>query len=150
MNTQIAAQKQYIDWIRKNDPFLWEVAKKRLQLLKTEMGDTAPQPISISSIFSNLVETVKAAAPSLLQIKQQKDIMDMQIKRAKQGLPPANVEDYTPSVKIQPVITSETEAAITRVASQTLNEGIGGIIRKYGFFVALGLGLFVFRKKLLK
>lgn len=79
--------------------------------------------IDWGGVFNNIVTTVKDAVPAYLSAKQQKEIMDMQLERAKQGLPPADISNYTPSIKVEPNINPETEKAITRVASETLTTG---------------------------
>ena len=46
-----------------------------------------------------------------MQYRQQKDLMKMQLQRAQAGLPPANVADYTPVLKIQTELAPETRTA---------------------------------------
>lgn len=118
-------QRQYVEWFKRHEPFWYRVAMKRLDMQSSPSQNMLRGlGVSWSGVFTSLVDTVKEAAPAYLQAKQQKEIMEMQLKRAEKGLPPANIDDYTPSVKIQPTITPETEQAITRVATQSLQSGL--------------------------
>lgn len=119
------AQYQFVKWMQHHEPFLYKVGVRRAQLQRQHMsGVDGMGAIDWSGIFTNISDTIKNIAPTVLQAKQQKQIMDMQMKRAEQGLPPANVEDYTPAIKIQPSFTPESEQAITRVAKATIDSGL--------------------------
>lgn len=113
--------KQYIEWFRQHEPFWYQVAKKRVEIKQENLQGLGE--INWSGLFSNVVTAVKDIAPTYIQARQQKKIMDMQLDRAAKGLPPANIEDYTPSIKIAPTITPETEQAITRVATKSVTGG---------------------------
>lgn len=119
------AYKQFLQWFQRNEPALYRVAQKRLQLKEGARVQTVSGLAGFSwgGLFSSVVDTVKTAVPAALQYKQQKKIMDMQIKRAEQGLPPANIDDYMPAVKIEPKINENTEQAVTRVAKESIASG---------------------------
>lgn len=117
MNKELAAQ-QAVEWFRINEPFIYHVAAKRLELKNAGLAGVDWGSM-LSSIGSTLKSVATDVAPQYLQYKQQKRVMDMQMKRAESGLPPANVEDYAPVVRIAPEITPETEQAITRAAIKT-------------------------------
>ncbi len=117
------AKQASIEWFKKNEPFIYKVAMKRIALENNQLSGWADIGASVGKVFSSLTETVSNIAPTYLQYQQQKKVMDMQMERAIQGLPPANVEDYTPAVKIEANVTPETEQAITRVAQQTIETG---------------------------
>ena len=136
------AKKRFVNWIKQHEPFIYRVARKRA-LLQQGNALAGLGVIDWGTMFSSVVNTVKDVAPSILQARQQKKIMDMQMKRAEQGLPPANVEDYTPAIKISPQITPETEQAINRVAAQSVGSGLQKLILPIG----LGVGALLFLKK---
>lgn len=71
--------------------------------------------------LDKLIGATKEIAPAYLQFQQQKEIMDMQVQRAKQGLPPLDTSFVAPTVKIQADIGS----GITKLALPLL--AIGGI-----------------------
>lgn len=128
MNEQ--SQREFIEWVRRNDPFLYGVGQKVYDMTEagTELGFINIGGLfrSIGTAATHLGKTAANIAPKILQYRQQKRVMDMQIKRAEQGLPPANVQDYTPAVKIAPEITPEAERAMTNVAVKTVRETTSG------------------------
>ena len=140
------ALELFAKWLKENDPFLYRVALKRNEITSQKVNGLSG---GVADFFNSIIDTVKTAAPQVLQYNQQKAIMKMQLERAEKGLPPANVDDYTPSVKISPVITPETEQAITRVAVQSAKEGVGAFMSKWGVPLVVGGALLIlFRKKI--
>lgn len=129
MASNTLAQRQFLVWLKNNDPFLYRTAIKAAEIragktnpldgLGFDWGSIAS---SVGTTFNNVAKSIGDLAPTYLQYKQQKDVIKMQLKRAEQGLPPANVEDYSPVVRIAPQITPETEAAISRVATQSVKQ----------------------------
>lgn len=132
-------KKQFAQWLKRNDPFLYGVAVKRFQ--REQQGLSG-----FTDFFSSVLETVKVAAPQVLQYRQQKKIMDMQMDRAKRDLPPLDATAYSPSVTISPQITPETERAMTRVAIETTKQA-GNDMKKYLIPAGLGLAALLFLKK---
>ena len=116
------AKKQFLTWLKNNEPFVYRVARRRGELINPQLNGMGA--IDWGNLFSQATETIKNLAPAYLQTKQQKQIMDMQMKRAEQGLPPANIIDYTPAIKIEPSITPDTQRAITEVAKDTITSSI--------------------------
>lgn len=147
MSTQ--AKKDTLLWFKKNEPYIYRVAMRKMEIDQGgELGAIEWGAIgsSIGKAFNSLTTTVSNLAPQYLQFQQQKKVMDMQLKRAQQGLPPANIQDYAPVVKLEPSITPETEAAITRSAVQVTNSAAQKMLP---FLIGGGLlGAFLlFRKK---
>lgn len=132
------AQKEFVRWVQQNDPFLFEVAKKRLAM-RQDMG-----AIDWGGIFKGVADTVKNVAPTLVQYQSQKKVLDMQMKRAEQGLPPADVQNYSPVVRVAAEMTPETEAAATRVAQQSVKTGVSELMP---LFLLGGLGAFFLLNK---
>ncbi|PCI44008.1 MAG: hypothetical protein COB41_05585 [Proteobacteria bacterium] len=113
-----SAAKAFFSWLSKKDPFIYRVIMKRHELERGEYQNLGNffSSFDWSGLLKGAADTIKNVAPQVMKYKQQEKILDMQLKRATQGLPPANVDDYTPSIKIAPQITPATEQAITRVA----------------------------------
>jgi hypothetical protein len=144
--SRVVAQKRFIRWMKHNEPFLYRVGLRRMQLQKhNSLSATEPEKsgFSWSGLFTNLVDTVKSVAPTYLQAKQQKRIIDMQMKRAEQGLPPADVQAYTPAIRIAPEITPDTQRVITQVAKDSISSGTRNMLLLGG----LGLGALVLLKR---
>ena len=139
------AKKQFIKWFKRREPFLFNVAKHRFNLRNPGLNGNM-EMAGISEIFTGIVDTVKNVAPSLIQLSSQKKILDMQIKRAEQGLPPLDAAQYSPTIKVEAAISPESEEAAKRIAIETSKQGISEL--KPIFFGALLLGaLMLLRKK---
>ena len=65
-------------------------------------ANAPPTPKPAPSWFDKIM----SFATPLLQIRQQKTLFDLQLKRAKQGLPPLAVEQYAPAVRVKAGIDS--------------------------------------------
>lgn len=126
------AAKQTMQWFQRNEPFIYRVAMKRYKMQNRGLSD-----IDWRGVVSSFTSTVKELAPAYIQARQQKKIMDVQLDRAAKGLPPMEVEHYTPAIKIAPEITPQTEQAITRVASETIKSSANKLLIP----AAIGLGL---------
>jgi hypothetical protein len=140
------AKKQFAVWLKRNDPFLYRVAEKRFNLIKRRSGQlSGPLDFLNKDFFSTIADTVKTVAPSIFQIQSQKKILDVQLERARQGLPPLQTSEYAPTIKVAAEITPEMEAAANRVAVQSVREAMPSMER--WFFVAIGVGAYLMLKK---
>jgi len=134
----MSAKEKFVEWLKENDPAIYVVVKKRLEMEKAKNGlgnadETRP------SIWQTITQTIKDVAPTLVQLPFQKKLLDAQMKRAEQGLPPLNVDDYTPTLKIGTTITPENEAALTRIAQETAKSGLAETFTKVMPYAAGGL-----------
>lgn len=140
------SKRQFVAWIKRHDPFLYKIAEKRHAMLKRRGGSLAGVSDFLNKdFFSTIADTVKTVAPSIFQIQSQKKILDVQLERAKQGLPPLQAADYSPTIKVAAEITPETEAAAARIAVQSVREVMPSMER--WFFVAIGVGAYLMLKK---
>lgn len=118
MNQKAIAGRAFIDWLKKNDPFLFEVAMARhakqtaqgRQLGFIDFGN-----FDIGALLKTTLDTVKDVAPQVIQAKQQYDLVKAQIKRAETGLPPLDVQAYQviPGTQTQYVPT-QYDASLVR------------------------------------
>jgi hypothetical protein len=143
--------KAFFKWLSVKDPFVYRVVMKRYELdgdrQESELGSFFGS-FDWGGMLKSAADTIKNVAPDILKYKQQEKILDMQLKRAKQGLPPANVADYTPAIKISPTITPKTEQAITRVAVKA-STGIAKNMQ-YGMFALAGVAAIFLLMKMRK
>lgn len=137
-----AAKKQFLHWLRENDPYLYNVARYK-HANEGGLG-TVVNPQGTSSFFSSVVDTVKKLGTSVLQYKSQKKILDLQLKRAEQNLPPIDASMYTPTVKVEAAVTPEMEQQARRVGIDLVKQGAQEF--KPIFFGALILGGFFLLK----
>jgi len=127
------AQQMFVTWLEKRDPFLHKASRRVAVMRKQNLNGMGA--IDWGGLFTSAVDTIKTALPTYLQTKQQKQIMDVQINRAKQGLPPLDAAQYVAPIRIEPTINADTEAGINRVATQTVSSGVQKLI------IPIGLGL---------
>lgn len=115
-------KKQALHWVKRNDPVLYKTALKRhLQARKGLSGVGG-----ISDFFTTLVDTAKTAVPIVTQYKAQGKILKAQLKRAEQGLPPLQVDDYSPVLRVEPSFGTS-----------------GNTIAKYAIPIAIGVGALI-------
>lgn len=139
--SKVQAKRDFINWIKTEYPFTYEIAMKRLSMQQNEMGAFD----SLTKIFDAVADTAKNVAPTFLKYKQQKKLLNIQLERARAGQPPLDATQYTmPPIKVEPVINNETEAAATRIAQKSISESIAK--SKWVFFGAIGLGAALFMK----
>lgn len=148
MNQQEKGQEMAINWVRDNDPKLYELAAKRhaLQQGKAAIyglsGYDADEFVAMNGIadfFKTLSTTVQNVLPQAIQYKTQKDILKAQLKRGEQGLPPLDVMDYSPVFRVAPDFSPESEAALTRMAIDTTGSALTKILPYAAFGLALVL-----------
>lgn len=101
-------ERQFIAWLDKTHP---QVAKRTAEELARShvMGDLG------DDLFSKITDTIQKVVPSLAQAKAQKKVIDLQLSRAKQGLPPLDAAQYSPGVQVQvqpPAMSDTTKAAL--------------------------------------
>jgi hypothetical protein len=132
-------------WVEKYRPGAWEVAKSRLPRLKlsglgftvTDSGGGAttlfedssagvPSTTSSSGILDTVKNALTIASQAYLtktQLDAQGKILDMQIQRAKAGLPPLNID---PSQYGVPSVNIGVSANVKQLAIWA-GLGIGGL-----------------------
>lgn len=121
-------QQRFVQMIRKTHPRLYAIAKARVgepptgaglgQITKNGTTETA------SSWFSRLTDTLTTLAPTYLQYKSQKELLEIQLQRAQEGLPPLETSQYAPAVQIglDPEQTREAIAAAGAQAGEFLRQ----------------------------
>lgn len=147
------AQRQVAKWIRHNDGAVFNLAVKRHALKKGKKAifglsgveeDSITELSGFSDFFTTLTQTVKEVIPTVVQYRTSNKILEAQLKRGEQGLPPLNVQDYSPVLRVSPTFDPQSEAALTRVATQTA----GSTIQRFALPIALGAGaLFLLLRK---
>lgn len=128
-----ASKAAFLQWLQDNDPFIFEVVKKRA-------GIDGGLGLDWGGLFTTAVNTIKDIAPAVISAQGQKKILDLQIERARQNLPPLDTTNYMPTVKIAADITPENEAAAVRIAQQTANDAAQKM--KPYFLAALAAGAY--------
>jgi hypothetical protein len=143
---------QFAKWLKVNDPFLFEVAVRAAELQKEKAAAMNGlfdfvSDVDWGELGKSVVDTVQKVAPTVVQYKAQAAALKTNIARANQGLPPIDMNQYNPTVKIAAEITPENEAAIQRLAEQAMNS-TGNKIKEMLPYVLGGFGLFIAAKKM--
>lgn len=123
---------KFLSWVKTRHPKIYRMALLRAGSRRHSLSGLGQEG---DSWWDTVVSGIKEMIPAALQFKQQKDLMNMQLKRAEAGLPPANVADYTPVLKIQTELAPETRTALIDQLGKPV------------IFGALALGAFMLLKK---
>lgn len=128
------AQRLFIEWVRANDPFLYQVALKKYEL---ESGENLG---GWGDFFGSLTETITSVAPKLMELDSQKKILKAQLKRANSNLPPLDTQNYQPVV---PIGGTQLEIEQIRAANQIAleNARASANTAKNGVLLAIAAGL---------
>lgn len=105
------AYANIINWIRDKFPEIYQgLLMTRPDLTSAQMifantgfgdGETNVQnELTAASVFNQLLDTVKQNYPAYLQYSMQKDLIAMNIERAKQGLAPIDSSMVAPTVNV--------------------------------------------------
>lgn len=87
------------------------------------------------SWFTNFTDSIGKIGPALVQYKTQKNIMKIQLDRAKRGLPPLDTSQLAPTFRVQPELSPEMYSDLK---SYAIPAAVG---------IALLLGLVLFTRK---
>lgn len=123
------SEVQFMNWLKTYEPTVYALAAKRFAI-KTggkEVYGLSGYEGGISGLddfMSTITDTIKNVLPAVVQYKSQNKILDAQLQRAKMGMPPLNVEDYSPVMRVQPSFDPQSEAALTRMAVSTTSSSI--------------------------
>lgn len=86
-------QKKFVEWLAKRHPKLAKRALREVQK-QAAMG-------TVDGFFDTLVGAVQKIAPVVVQAKAQKDLLKVQMDRAKAGQPPLEAAQYSPGVQVE-------------------------------------------------
>lgn len=95
-----AAARKFLDWIRASHPKLYADAVRRqsgktLGAVEAKAADsTGDGPLD------RILSTIQTLAPTYLQARAQKELLDVQLDRMRQGLAPLSATQYMPGVQL--------------------------------------------------
>ncbi len=165
INARLKAKRELVEWMERQNPEWMEKAKQiaarevglgrttyiprfdqDLNVRAAVMGQATP-PITPaeaeaeSSWLDKLVGAAKDIAPAFIQFKQQKEILDMQVERARQGLPPLEAAYIAPTVRIQTELSPE----MMTTARAGITEGLQKLA--VPLFLVGGLAVFMMTRR---
>ncbi len=125
-------EQRFVQMIKRTHPRLYAIAKARIGEPPAGMGGLGQKIVSgeptvtatTSTWFSRLTDTLTTLAPTYLQYQSQKELLEIQLQRAQQGLPPLETTQYAPAVQIglDPAQTREAIAAAGGQAADFLRQ----------------------------
>jgi len=92
----VQSKTQFLEWLKKTYPLVFEAAYEKMY---REQGLQAETPTE-ENWLDKILNSVSQVAPAILSLKQQKELLDIQMDRAKKGLPPLEVSQYAPTVNV--------------------------------------------------
>lgn len=154
-NPREKAVSEFMSWLKRFEPRAYAYVKSRVGSPPNEgifaalntFGQvdpyggvgvpTASPPASSTGgwmdYINSALSVAKEAIPAYFQYETQKDLMEMNIERAKQGLPPIDPGVVAPQVKVIHDVPPEAQQAISQFK-------VGGNVLLWG---AIGLGAFL-------
>jgi len=138
----------FIKWVKINQPELYNAALVEtveggvgIPWAPTKSGNYGEKPAP--SWVDKMTGVIGSLAPQLIKLRQQRSLMRMQIKRARQGLPPANVADYTPVIKTRIDVGADTRNALIAEGRR----GFKAMALPAAGIIGVGLLIFALKKK---
>lgn len=125
---RIRHRRQFVNWLQRWAPQLYADAKKHADVAQAREGTLD----GLAGWWESFNDFASNVGGKYLQFRTQKDILDAQMERMRQGLPPLQTGEYAPTFAVKP--DPETTAEITGA--------IGAGFAKVLPWAAAGLGLF--------
>jgi hypothetical protein len=133
-NQQKVAANQFLSWLQVNKPDVYGLMKiMRKDLITTGplsgLGDST-DPNSVTDWAAGVTNFLTQVAPAVLQFKSQQSLINANLERAKQGLPPLDASSVTPGVNIG--ISPQTQQLLMWAGIGALALGGAYIFLKHG------------------
>ncbi len=140
LSKRVLAQAQFLTWIQNKFPDLYAAAVKAAssgRLSGLGVHATAEATTETAPAYTSIVDKIVALGGGYLTYTMQKKIINMNIERAKQGLPPIDIA----AAGAAPVV--QTEVNISPAMMDSLKQSLGGGMQQIGLLIAVGLGAFL-------
>lgn len=110
------ARLQFATWLKRENPELFRRAMAMAERQTPALGDTAP--VAAPSFWSKFADSLTNLATAAFALKSQKAILQTNIQRAQQGLPPVSMEQGAPVVRTQIDVTPEVATRLQESAAE--------------------------------
>lgn len=96
------AAKKFLEWVKATHPRLYAAAEKKAGVTNGGGGLAAVETKTKDSggALDRLLTTITSIAPQYLSYRAQQDVLDVQLDRMRQGLPPLSATQYAPGVQV--------------------------------------------------
>lgn len=113
MNATAKARAAFITWLRDTNPEAYQAAMKRASS-GSSLGDTAPASTGFD--WKKFIDAATAATTAVFQTKAQRDMLKVNIERAKAGLPPMDTSFAAPVIRTQFDVSPEVAQSLQQSA----------------------------------
>lgn len=110
----------FVDWLAQAYPGVVETLLESLGVDEVIARDGQLGATEEKTLVTRLMDLAQGVLPAYLQYEQQKDVLAIQLERAKAGLPPLESGQYAPSVQVgldQETIRRMADEATSRAAA---------------------------------
>lgn len=150
--TELRGQMMFMTWVQETYPDLYqavlnrvasqEVATQGVAVNNRQLGQVGPPAPEMESWWSKASTAFMSLGVTYLGLKNQRDVLKINLERAKKGLPPISNENLT-----APIV--QTRVDVSPEVMDKLTAGVGTQMNKvllFGGIALLGVLLFM-RKK---
>jgi len=120
----IRQRQQFVTWMRNWAPDIFAAAKHKADQAERTDGALG----QLAGWWETFSTSVTDLGGKYLQFQTQKEILDAQMERMKQGLPPLQTSEYAPTIAIKP------DAGTTAEITGAIGAGFGKMLP----FIAIG------------
>lgn len=132
MDTKTKARAQFLTWLKESDPEAFEQILQKMGMdtngNQVSLGDIPPINYGLYGMgqtdgedtrtwWQKLADTVTSLGTAVIGYKTQKNILETNLQRAEQGLPPLDMSEGAPVVKTQVDISPEIMAKLQESAA---------------------------------
>ena len=135
----VKSQAQFLTWLKNNHPGLYSAALERAEVTRHE-ASTLSGLGADESLWSKIVNGVSSLGTTYLALRNQKELLELNLERAKAGQPPLDAGATAPVVRTQIDLPPHLMAQLQQGAADT-----GKKVLIYGGAALLG---FIVLKKM--
>ena len=114
------AKLQFLTWVKQTHPALFEQALQQTRSREDTQAQLG-QTDSGGSFWDKLSENLTKLGTAYLSFKNQKQVMDLNLQRAEQGLPPVDMGATAPVVRTEVSLPPDVVSQVTASAKTGLN-----------------------------
>lgn len=103
------AAAKFLEWVKRAHPKLFAAAEK--QAGPVTLGQVTTTTAQPAGAFDRIMDAITKLAPVYIQARAQKELLDVQMDRARNNLPPLDPRDYAPAVNVSVDPASAAAAA---------------------------------------
>lgn len=96
-----AAARKFLEWVKATHPRLYAAAEKKAGVTNgAGLAAVETKAQEGGGALDRLLSTIQTIAPMYIQARAQQQVLDVQLDRMRQGLPPLNATEYAPAVQV--------------------------------------------------